>query len=154
MNNQREHLILLLSNSQSAFGPPSRGSEVCFCFPHRNCLRNFKLIYLDIITSISRSDCIAANSPWVTNLSPCLLPTGEIFYLKYSTAGLLSIPFCLLRCAVQVDGDAVKRCYDRLLDNYNKWCQYLRITAVTERYAGHCRFMLFTKVRPSQNMAS
>ncbi|KAG6557982.1 hypothetical protein Mapa_000161 [Marchantia paleacea] len=68
VNNQREHLILLLSNSQSAFGPPSRGSEV--------------------------------------------------------------------------DEAAIKRCYDRLLDNYTKWCQYLRITAVTESATGDPRKMV------------
>ncbi|KAL2631732.1 hypothetical protein R1flu_016418 [Riccia fluitans] len=68
VNNQREHLILLLANSQAALGPPSRAN--------------------------------------------------------------------------QVDDSAIRRCYGRLLDNYIKWCQYLRIQAVTERATGDPRMMV------------
>ncbi|KAL3689632.1 hypothetical protein R1sor_015941 [Riccia sorocarpa] len=68
VNNQREHLILLLSNSQAALGPPSRPN--------------------------------------------------------------------------QVDDAAIRRCYDRLLDNYIKWCEYLRIPAITEGATGNPRMMV------------
>ncbi|KAL3689639.1 hypothetical protein R1sor_015948 [Riccia sorocarpa] len=44
--------------------------------------------------------------------------------------------------ANQVDEGAIRRCYDRLLDNYIKWCHYLRIRAVTERATGDPRMMV------------